>query len=219
MIKSNYLLFDCETGGLDWEKNPITEFAAIILEPYKLTEIARWSTFVKPYNNLVIDQESLKRTMVSMTDVKRGMDIKDFQKGLKGFLKENQVKTRFKDAGRLVPVGHNVKFDIGFCTYALALANISWNEFVYENHIDTETLSKMTWGLTGEEKLKLGFCCERAGIDLTDAHGAMNDTEATADLFRFFTKRLRSKKVVADAQTEKKERPKGQEFFEFKCGK
>lgn len=218
MIKSNYLVFDCETGGLSHTENPITEFAAIILEPYKLKEVARWSTFVKPYNNLKIEAESIKRTMVSMSDIKNGMDIKDFNKELKAFLKDNNVKTKYKDAGRLVPVGHNVKFDIGFCNYALALSSISWNEFVYENSLDTEVLSKMAWGLTGDEKLKLGFCCERAKISLTDAHGAMNDTEATADLFRFFCKRLRNEKIGATA-TSKKERTKDSNFFEFQCAK
>ena len=32
MIKSNYIVFDCETGGLDESKNPITQYAAVILD-------------------------------------------------------------------------------------------------------------------------------------------------------------------------------------------
>ena len=50
----------------------------------------------------------------------------------------------------------------------------------------------MTWGITGEEKLNLGACCERAKIKLTDAHGAMNDVVATAELFRWYMKKLRA---------------------------
>ena len=61
------------------------------------------------------------------------------------------------------------------------------------------------------------MCCERAKINLTDAHGAMNDVEATAELFRFFMKKLRAKKggVLDD---DEEIRARGQKFFEFKCG-
>lgn len=45
----------------------------------------------------------------------------------------------------------------------------------------------------------------------------MNDVEATADLFRWFVKKLRSKRGTADS-VEEERRARGQEFFEFKCG-
>lgn len=67
MIKSNYIVHDCETGGLDENLNPITQYAAIVLDYKTLKEVDRWETFVKPYNNLVIEQEALDRTMVSMS--------------------------------------------------------------------------------------------------------------------------------------------------------
>ena len=51
MIKSFYKIYDCETGGLDFRKNPITQYACIILDPRTLKEVDRWVTFVKPYNN------------------------------------------------------------------------------------------------------------------------------------------------------------------------
>jgi hypothetical protein len=43
----------------------------------------------------------------------------------------------------------------------------------------------------------------------------MNDVEATADLFRWFMKKLRADKQGSDS---KYDRPQGDEFFEFKCG-
>ena len=54
MIKSNYIVFDTETGGLDETKNPITQYAAVVLDGCTLKEIDRWETFVKPYGDLVI---------------------------------------------------------------------------------------------------------------------------------------------------------------------
>jgi DNA polymerase III epsilon subunit-like protein len=71
--------------------------------------------------------------------------------------------------------------------------------------------------LKGDEKLNLTACSERAKIKLSDAHGAMNDVEATADLLRYFTKRLRSSKSESSV-LESSNRERGQKFFEFACG-
>ena len=119
MIKSNYIVHDAETGGLDENKNPITQYAVVVLDGRTLKEIDRWETFVKPQ---------------------------------------------------------------------------------------------------GDEKINLGACCERAKIKLTDAHGAMNDVEATADLLRWFMKKLRAKKGEGVADELLSGRARGNEFFEFKCG-
>ena len=75
----------------------------------------------------------------------------------------------------------------------------------------------MTFGVGKErtEKLNLGACCDRANIKLTDAHGAMNDVVATAELFRWYIKKLRADKTKGSSEVES--RPKGSEFFEFKC--
>ena len=75
-------------------------------------------------------------------------------------------------------------------------------------------LGKLLWNKTGEEKFTLGECCSRAAISLVDAHGSMNDVEATADLLRYYQRRMRN----GDSSVVKvKNRKRGQEFFEFKC--
>lgn len=217
MIKSNYIVHDCETGGLDCNENPITEYAAIILEPKTLKEVDRWETFIKPYNGLKLTQESLDRTMVNISDINAGIDIKQFNKTYSAFLKTHQVKAKYKDKGRLLSVGHNIPFDHGFLEYALNLGGLEFFEYVHENFIDTLPLAKLLWGVNGDEKINLGICCERAKIKLTDAHGAMNDTESTADLFRFFAKKIRSKKGD-NVLEESSKRAIGAEFYEFRCG-
>ena len=220
MQKSNYIVFDCETGGLDENKNPITQYAAMVLDGRTLKEIDRWETYVKPYNDLEISKEALEKTMVNISDVNSGLSLKEFVAVAKEFWKQHQVRTKYKDMGRLVPVGHNVTFDIRFINKAMELDGSKENMFEthYENFIDTFALAKMTWGIKGDEKLRLGVCSERAGIDLTDAHGAMNDVEATADLLRYYVKNLRNEKVVKKV-VEEASRAKGQEFFEFTCVK
>ena len=218
MIKSNYIVHDCETGGLDETKNPITQYAAVVLDYKTLKEVDRFETFVKPYNGLVIGQDALDHTMVSMSDINAGMSIKDFVATTTEFWETHRAKSKKKEMGRLISVGHNIPFDHRMLVYALNLQKKDFWEYVYENFIDTFPLAKLTFGLEGNEKINLGATCERAKIRLTDAHGAMNDVEANADLFRWFARKLRSKKGEGAVEAVQG-RAKGVEFFEFKCGK
>lgn len=217
MIKSNYIVFDTETGGLDETKNPITQYAAVVLDGCNFKEIDRWETFIRPYNDLVIDKNALEHTMVTMSDINKGMKIKDFVATAKIFWGQHLAKTKNREMGRLIPVGHNVPFDIRFINYALEYCGeeVTINNWHYPNFIDTLTIAKITWGVSGDERLNLGSCCERSKIKLTDAHGAMNDVEATADLLRFFMKKLRAKK--GGDVSEMIGRARGNDFFEFKC--
>lgn len=218
MIRSNYLIHDCETGGLDCTQNPITQYAAIVLDGNTLKEVDRFETYVKPYNDLTIEQVSLDKTGLSLRNINNGISSADFVKSASEFYGEHQGKSKKKETGRLISVGHNIPFDHNFLQYIFTLHKKDLWYFVYEHFMDTMLMSKMQWGLTGEEKLQLGQCCVRANVQLTDAHTAMNDVEATADLFRYFTKKLRSKRGES-LNEEKAGRAKGSEFFEFQCAK
>ena len=219
MTRSFYCVHDCETGGLDFAQNPITQYACIILDPYTLKEVDRFETFVKPYDDLVIEKEALEHTMVSMSDIKNGISRKKLYKLLKEFYTKYQAKVRIKEAGRLISVGHNIPFDHRFLDYALRLEDDTIWEYFQPGFLDTLMLGKLTWGINGDEKMTLTDCCARCKIRLTDAHGAMNDVEATADLFRWFMKKLRTGKAAAAEAAEEVKRVKGQKFFEFECAK
>ena len=221
MIKSNYIIFDCETGGLDENKVPMTQYAAMVLDGKTFKEIDRWESFIKPYNDLTIEKEALERTMVSMSDINRGLDSRTFVATAIEFWETYQSKSKIKEMGRLVPVGHNVQFDIRFINYLLNFEKkgnmFNWH---HPNFIDTFPLAKLAFGIKGDEKLNLGASCINAKIKLTDAHGAMNDVEATADLLIWYMKKLRSNKGIENTQEDTKNlRQRGLEFFEFKCGK
>lgn len=218
MIRSNYAVFDCETGGLDETKNPITQYACVVLDGKTLKEIDRWEAYVKPYGDLEIEQQALDHTMVRMSDIKKGLDIKTFVATMTEFWETHRAKTKTREMGRLVPVGHNIPFDERFLNYALDFCGKpDLTEWMTPNFIDTFPIAKLAWGIEGNEKLNLGACCERAKIKLTDAHGAMNDVEATADILRWFMKKLRSK-AGASSSGASGGRARGSEFFEFKCG-
>lgn len=218
MHKSFYCVHDCETGGLSPQENPITQYACVILDPFTLKEVDRFETFIKPYDDLVISKEVLEKTMVTMSDIKSGMSCKKFYKTLSTLWNQYQAKGKYKGANRIVSVGHNIPFDHGFIEYAFQRQDDSiWN-YLLPNFIDTFPIAKLAWGIKGDERLNLTACSERAKIKLNDAHGAMNDVEATADLLRWFEKKLRSNKGFSEAKEESKKRQLGQKFFEFVCG-
>lgn len=219
MLRSYYCVHDVETGGLDCMKNPITQYACVILDPYTLKEVDRYEAFIKPYNDLVIEKEALEHTMVTMSDIKNGITAKQFVSTLKALWTKYQATGKFRDANRIVSVGHNIPFDHGFLEYVFRLEGDSiWN-YLLPNFIDTFALGKLTWAVNGDEKLTLTACTERANIKLVNAHGAMNDVEATADYLRWNMKKLRAVgKSAASETSEAKQRAKGQKFFEFACG-
>lgn len=211
-------MFDVETGGLDETKNPITQYAAVVLDGKTLKEIDRWETFIRPYGDLTIEQRALDHTMVSMADINKGLSIEKFIDTAITFWEQYMVRGRTREQGRLIPVGHNVTFDLRFINYALAFCgkpNIE--QWMYPNFIDTLVLSKLAFGVKGDEKINLGAVCALTKIKLTDAHGAMNDTLATTELLRYFMRQLRS--ISSSGKTTVEERSKGIEFFEFKCAK
>ena len=52
-MNANFIIVhDCETGGLDPDENPITQYAAVILDPLTLDEVDRYETYVQPYCDL-----------------------------------------------------------------------------------------------------------------------------------------------------------------------
>lgn len=218
MITSNFIVHDCETGGLKPEENPITQYACIILEGTTLKELDRYETFVKPYADLKIEQAALDKTMVTMSDIKNGIPVKEFINTTHELWKQYQSKAKWEDARRMVSVGHNISFDHRMLEWAFQYCKKGsiW-QLLQDNFIDTMTLTKLTWGVNGNEKITLSDAIRYAKLKITDAHGAMNDVEATADLLRWFMKKLRSKKGEASVEKEVRERTKGKEFFEFKC--
>ena len=219
MIKSNYCVLDCETGGLDFHKNPITQFAAVVLDGKTLKEIDRWETFVQPYDGKVIEKQALQHTMVSMSDINAGLSKKEFCTTAKTWFGQHQVKATREGMGRLIMVGHNVLgFDRPFLDDCFSEFGWGCDDFFFPGGIDTLMIAKLVWGVKGDEKINLGACLGYAKLKLTDAHGAMNDVEGNADLLRWFMRKLRAKRGDGSGEGSTEERARGEEFFEFMCG-
>ncbi len=161
-LKDTFVVFDIETTGLSKENDKITEIGAVKVENGCITE--RFSTFVNP-------QRRLNDEIVKLTNITDDM--------LKNAPLIEEVLPKFlKFCGNSVIVAHNAGFDMGFIrNNAEALHMPSVDNTV----LDTVELSRTL--LPELKRHKLDIVAEHLGISLEGHHRAVNDAEATAEIF------------------------------------
>ncbi|MFV0314128.1 MAG: exonuclease domain-containing protein [Anaerotignum sp.] len=163
-----FVVFDIETTGLSKETERITEIGAVKLVNGKIVD--RFSSFVNPEKS--ISQEITKITGITDEMV---ADAPKIQEVLPAFLKFA------KDA---VLVAHNASFDMGFIRVA---AERYCSLEVEHTVLDTLELARTL--LPELNKHKLNIICEHLDISLVGHHRAVNDAEATAEMFMKFIDR------------------------------
>lgn len=213
-MKGNFIILDCETGGLDFTQNPITQIALLGVD-LNGKEIGRFETYIKPYENLVITDTAAQSSLLDRNKLSNGLTNKEAVKLIIEFCKK--VAGKMSKFNLPVLVGHNIPFDIGFVQALFFFAGKDMAEYFSNSngvfhHVDTQQLSKRAW--PEESSLKLGICCERAGIQLADAHGAMNDVVATKKLFDFFFQRNANFKS-RPVEVEEIEQQRSRKHFKF----
>lgn len=190
-MKNNIIVLDCETGGLKSDENPITQIGLSVIEPIHFAELNSYETFVKPYDDLVITKAALEKSRVSMKEINAGIPIEKLLKQLLAIFKEATGRGRIS---KPILAGHNFGFDIGFLEYIFLTRNLNLFEYVDTFHYDTQRLYSH---LEAEQKnadkyqYNLTALCDRHGIMLTAAHGAMADVIATRELLVKYLNRLR----------------------------
>lgn len=214
MIKANLIVLDFETGGSDASQNPITEVALQVLDGTTLQPLTQYENYVKPYNNLTLDPKALEYTGISTALLaERGIDVKTLYTDLTQIFKDAKV-----GKSKPILVGHNVGFDIQFLEYLPTMFKQT-SEHIYSYiekiPIDTIRLAKLCWMNTyskDDKSLTLSACCQRADIEITQAHSAMGDVEATVQLLTFFVNRLQSGE---NQVTEVKKSTKQRNYFQL----
>ena len=142
----DYICFDIETGGLSETKNPITEIALVVYDCEKFQEKARFETFVKPYDGLVLEPDALKHTGITLEMLEEdGVDIEDLVDYMVELFKTFAYgNARFKY--KPVLVGHNIsKFDVPFIEYAFKRQKLNLYDYVEHYHEDTLFLGRSKW--------------------------------------------------------------------------
>jgi DNA polymerase III epsilon subunit-like protein len=209
-MKSNInsvVVFDCETGGLDSAPDPkdktINPITQIALQSFELTdfkEINRYQDYVLPYDNPVYDDKALAYTGITLQLLHlKGKQIKEVVKNLcSKFEEANTARSKIK---KPILLGHNILFDIGFLQYAFYFCKVDLSKYIQVQErgynkgmpVFFDTMWMMRQRFAGEDiKYNLGECCRIMGVDLTDAHDAMNDVTATKELFVKLVRGMRS---------------------------
>ena len=205
MKQSNFVVFDVETGGFDPAKNPVMEIALLAIDGTTLKEIKRWETLIKPYDDLEIAQRAVETHGIKPAVAERdGMLLKDAVKYLAEWLDSvNPNKRGFNQASM---VAHNAEFDMKFLEDMFNRCNKNLWSHCRRVPICTMALSRMY--LEKPNSLKLGNVVETMGLNLANAHRAMNDVVVTAEYFVNLSNRMRNNEVVSSkaVKKEKKQR-------------
>ena len=173
-LDDTYVVFDIETTGLSKEKEMITEIGAVKVADGKI--IDRFSTFVNPQRP--ISAEITKLTGITDDMVKDAPTI------------ENVLPEFLKFCEDTVLVAHNASFDTGFIRIAAERAELGE---LHHTVVDTLELARAL--LPELNKHKLDIVCEHLGVTLNGHHRAVNDAEATAEVFIKFLDMLAEKKI------------------------
>ena len=173
-LNDTYVVFDIETTGLSKEKEMITEIGAVKVADGKI--IDRFSTFVNPQRP--ISAEITKLTGITDDMVKDAPTI------------ENVLPEFLKFCEDTVLVAHNASFDTGFIRIAAERAGLGE---LHHTIVDTLELARAL--LPELNKHKLDIVCEHLGVTLNGHHRAVNDAEATAEVFIKFLDMLAEKKI------------------------
>lgn len=158
---NTYVVFDIETTGLSSRNDKITEIGAVKIKDGIITD--RFSQLINP-------EKEIPQVVVELT-------------GISNSLVENEptiekvIPEFYEFAKDAVLVAHNAKFDISFIRREYKNNNIEFNHPI----LDTLVLARAT--MTHMKRFNLGTLCKNLGVSLVGAHRAVNDAEATAEVF------------------------------------
>ena len=153
-----YVALDLETTGLDAERDAIIEVGAVRFRDDEVLDT--FSTFVNPGRR--IPREITDLTGIRDADVAGAPGLHDVLPRLARFVGQRPI------------VGHSVKFDMSF---------LHRHSRLFENELlDTFELASVL--IPHAERYSLKALATMLGIELEQAHRALDDAQATHHLFR-----------------------------------
>ena len=175
------VVVDLETGGFDPINNAILEIAVTLIgqnDKYELVVLDTHRYHIDPYEDLIVEQESLDFTKIKLDHpLRKAVSEKEALTEL--FKIINKAKSEYS-CSRAILVGHNAHFDLAFIKESIKRNNIKKSPFHPFSVLDTVSLGAMH-----TQQTVLARVCESLSIDYdsNEAHSAAYDAEITAKVF------------------------------------
>lgn len=160
-LDQTFVVFDIETTGLSPHSDNLTEIGAVKVQNCEIVD--SFSTFVNPKMDISYQIQELTRITNEMVK-----DAPSLEEALPEFLEFT------KDS---VLVAHNADFDTGFIYQKCQQLGLEYN---FEK-VDTLTLARII--NTNLKRFSLDKVCKEMGVVLAGHHRAVNDAQATAEVF------------------------------------
>lgn len=168
LMQNDVVVFDIETTGLEVSRCEIIEIGAVKLHQGKKVET--FETFVHPENH--IPEEITNLTGINDEMVK---DAPCIQKVIADF---------YKFCYNSTIIAYNIDFDYKFVNQFGKR-----NGYIFDNkQIDALYMARAF--VPGLKNFKLGTVCKKLGVSLENAHRAVHDAMATADVVIKLNKNL-----------------------------
>ena len=197
-------MFDFESGGIpSKDKRAFYEIASVELaivvidvRTLEIVEEKNWIFEDEYKEDLIYAKEAEDvHGITKKIRQENGVPLKTIYKELKS------IFSKYKNPRQLCCMsGHNISFDIPFLRNFFEYVGDDIDNYV-KYWLDTMLLAHMS--SLEQINYQLGTCCQINGIDLVDAHRALNDTAANAQLLISYIKRLRGQGVQSESKTKK----------------
>lgn len=195
MDVSKYICFDCETTGLEQNCNLLT--LCLVILDNNLNQIDMLNISLKQDDGYTIFPEALVINKINLIEHhNNSTTLSESRIKLFNFLNLN--KTFFN----LIPIGHNIKFDIDFIKKSGLLTELEYNNYISYNFIDTITIAqflKLSGKLHPKQSISLVNLCKIDKLNLqtdkTQEHSSEYDTKMTVLLLKSFVDLIKEQKT------------------------
>lgn len=178
----SFIGLDVESGGLDTSKSLLTAYLVILDKDMNIVD--ELDLRIKPNDgiyHLAAEAMAVNGIDIIKHDAE-SITASDAATSIYNFLEKNNPKGMVK----LIPIGHNVVFDIEFIC-AHTLSKKSWQKYCSYRTLDTGTISQflIERGELPDMKASLGTLAAHFGIEFV-AHTAKGDTLACVEVMKRF---------------------------------
>ena len=181
-MDKEYIVLDIETTGLSFRTEKITEIGAVRVKNGEIVD--SFETFVNP--EIPIPQKIVELTGITDDMVKTADTI-------------DKVMPRFLEfIGKLKLVAHNADFDIGFLKYNAENLGLKMDN----EYIDSLALSRQLF--PEFKRHKLGILAEKFGIDVENAHRALDDVKTLFQVYKRLLEKYNEQTIVKGKKKEEK---------------